>query len=86
LQRTAHVLLTADTQASKSKGLELRALQEDNARLLAVEVDKKAQAEARNSELDEQLHKSKATVEELLSKVESVSCLPLQSLLPLLVI
>lgn len=60
-------------QASKSKILELQALQEENARLLALEADKTAQAREHRSELEGQLSSTKATVDDMQSKLESVS-------------
>lgn len=61
------------TQASKSKAQELQTLQEENAKSLALEVDKQTQAKKHCSDLEEQLRKTTTVVEEMQSKVESVS-------------
>lgn len=66
-------MLTMITQASKSKANELQTLQEENAKSLALEVDKQTQAKKHSSDLEEQLRKTRTVVEEMQSKVDSVS-------------
>ncbi|TWU78936.1 hypothetical protein ED733_007999 [Metarhizium rileyi] len=57
-------------KASKTKALELQNLQQENAGFIALEVEKKTQAESRCSNLETELHKATTTAEELRRKVE----------------
>ncbi|KHN99274.1 Vesicle tethering protein p115-like protein [Metarhizium album ARSEF 1941] len=59
-------------EANKSKASELQKLQEENSRLLTLEVEQKTQAETRNSYLEGQLRIARTRIEELQRKVERV--------------
>ncbi|KAG6001212.1 hypothetical protein E4U21_004611 [Claviceps maximensis] len=60
-------------KASRNKALEIQGLQEQNEKLLAVEVDKREKIEALAEILKEQLRKTTADLEEMHEKAKTVS-------------